>query len=392
MPRRFALAAALLATIGTPSATFSQEVTPRVADIDWSGTDLVGVSGSHRERIADADATLLPILIPADFFKYKSLTFVGQPLEYSASVLLEGVAVSIFGTRIAMDIGADADLAASSLRVALSEEGASASVERYGAAYTITVECKKRSDPRCASEQYVRDLVSGLELVGGGKGAPTASPSIPPGSDLIAVSGDPAFRADPPGQLLDGSGNGVRSDRIYAPNIRFPIKDKPAYLNSQVYGYGGFSGPTSRYGWADDRNYQYPWKDNFCEKRSRRTPACPGGTGHQGVDIRPATKHRAKYMAVAVESGRIVKVGVYSVTLAGNSGNHYNYLHLQMNQLKVRLGQQVTAGQDIGFVSDNFGGTSTTVHLHFEITQNVNGKGWRHVPPYASLVAAYKGQ
>ena len=36
-------------------------------------------------------------------------------------------------------------------------------------------------------------------------------------------------------------------------------------------------------------NYSYPWQDNFCETRDFQAGQCPGGFGHQGQDIRPAT-------------------------------------------------------------------------------------------------------
>ena len=48
------------------------------------------------------------------------------------------------------------------------------------------------------------------------------------------------------------------------------------------------------------------------------------------------------------------------------------------------------AGDVLGYVSKDFGGTPTTFHLHFEIIQNTAEYGWVHVPPYMSLVAAYE--
>ena len=76
--------------------------------------------------------------------------------------------------------------------------------------------------------------------------------------------------------------------------------------------------------------------------------------------------------------------------LVGASGTRYNYLHMERSRLAVKVGQRVSAGQRMGLVSDDFAGTATPVHLHFEIMQNINGKGMRHVPPYASLVKAYQ--
>lgn len=209
---------------------------------------------------------------------------------------------------------------------------------------------------------------------------------------LAALVAAPAlaqdFQFEPAGALLPRSGRGLADPTVYAPGIAFPIERSPSYANSQVYMTGGGNGPPGS--WKDPINFRYPWRDNFCESRARRTPACPSGTGHQGQDIRAGRGENDSHWAVAVESGRISNVGLYTVELTGVSGTRYRYLHLSMDKLRVRQGQQVRPGDRIGFVSNDFGGTPTPVHLHFEILQNVNGQGLRHVPPYMSLVRAYQ--
>ncbi len=200
------------------------------------------------------------------------------------------------------------------------------------------------------------------------------------------------FSFTPSGQLSPASsGRGRFGDNfIYAPYIRFPIEHAPTYINSQVYGIGGMYGRAGNL--CDRRNYQYPWHDNFCEKRGWGMPLCPSGTGHQGVDIRTATCAKKRYYAVAVESGRISYIGKYTVTLRGNSGRKYRYLHLDSNSLQVSRGQRVKRGQRIGLVSDNMGNTKTSIHLHFDMKQTIVIDGVPkqvYVPPYSSLVDAY---
>lgn len=211
---------------------------------------------------------------------------------------------------------------------------------------------------------------------------------------LITLSGTAAsfaeegeFSYHDAGELRDGSGVGVKDERVYAPDIRFPIESSPAYANSQVHSLGGY--------WSHPSNYTYPWWDNFCEKRHWSTPLCPGGRGHQGQDIRPADKIKSKHWAVAVEDGQVVYVSPrpgYVVRLRGRrTGNIYNYLHMDMARLAVKQGDEVSVGQRMGLVSNDFDGTATSVHLHFEVLQAQKGKqGVLHVPPYASLVAAYR--
>lgn len=222
--------------------------------------------------------------------------------------------------------------------------------------------------------------------------SPAPSPAPSPGAPAPTPTPAPGgFAHDPPGQLQSGDA-GVTDGTVYAPGLRFPIDQPNAYANSQVYGHGGASGPGG--GQCDPENYSFPWRDNFCEARPQyTTPLCPAGTGHQGQDIRPAACQAATFTAVAAEAGTISQIGTYTVYLIGESGRTYLYLHLQMDQLKVQVGDQVARGQPIGLVSNNFGATPTTIHLHFEIKEPVSLNGATvvtRVPPYSSLVDAYQ--
>ncbi len=201
----------------------------------------------------------------------------------------------------------------------------------------------------------------------------------------IALAATFSYR--PPGELVKGSGTGRKDTKVWAPGMRFPIEKAPAFANSQVYGAGGAYGPAG--GQCATSNYSYPWRDNYCEKRSWSMPLCPSGTGHQGQDIRPSTCVKGVHWAVAAEAGTITSVGSYSVYLTTSSGRRYDYLH--MSNVAVKVGQKVTKGQRLGKVSNVFGGTPTTIHLHFNIRQNVSGYGYVYVPPFMSLVRAYEG-
>lgn len=197
------------------------------------------------------------------------------------------------------------------------------------------------------------------------------------------------------GALHPGSGSGASDPTLWAAGMRFPIEQAPAYANSQVYGYGGFAAPGPG-GQCDDRNYSYPWRDNFCETRSWTNGMCPAGKGHQGQDIRPATCEKKAHWAVAAESGRITSIGSYTVTLLGDSGRIYRYLHLDMAGVNALFptpaSRNVERGQHIGKVSADFGGNATTIHLHFEIKAPVasgGGGAVTFVPTYSSLVDSY---
>lgn len=198
---------------------------------------------------------------------------------------------------------------------------------------------------------------------------------------------------EPPGALYPGSGTGTSDPTLWAPGMRFPIEVAPAYANSQVYGYGGGQ-PPGPGGQCDPRNYSYPWRDNFCESRTATNGMCPTGRGHQGQDIRPSTCQDATHWVVAAEDGVVTSIGSYSVFIQGTSGRIYRYLHMEMPHVRTILseGQHVTRGQRIGKVSNDFGGTPTTIHLHFEIKAPVTRNGSTaviFVPTYTSLLDSY---
>jgi len=200
----------------------------------------------------------------------------------------------------------------------------------------------------------------------------------------VAHAAEP-FSYDPPGQLTPGSGKGRVDTNVYAPTMRFPIESGPAFANSQVWGNGGSQG---KGGQCDEENFSYPWRDNYCESREWDMPLCPSGNGHQGQDIRGATCKKDVQWVVAGVDGTITSIGSYSVYLTASDGTRYDYLH--MSNVQVKEGQKVKANDRLGMVSNAFNGTPTTVHLHFNIRQNVAGLGSVYVPPYLSLVTSYE--
>jgi hypothetical protein len=206
-----------------------------------------------------------------------------------------------------------------------------------------------------------------------------------------------------PGDLAPGSGSGAVDRTVYSPDIAFPIESHPTYLNSQVYGTGGANGPAGS-GWCDAANYQMPWRDNFCESRpgaNRESLNCPSREIHQGQDIRAGdsalcnamragpSADRIDIPVVSVADGYISYVGSYTVNVRA-AEKIYRYMHMNMSRLEVAEGDPVTKGQRIGYLSNDFGGTPTTLHLHMEFQQNIDGVGFTWVSPYMSLVRAYE--
>lgn len=233
--------------------------------------------------------------------------------------------------------------------------------------------------------------------------APVAGPpclETPEAASVAFVEGLAAHYCAP-GRLARNSGNGVTDGQVWSPDMRFPLDATPAYANSQVWGIGGTASPEPDGSQGDTRNYSYPWRDNFCETRSYSTQQCPGGKGHQGQDLRPAqcceAQFRHKFRIDAVEDGTVTSIGSYTVYFTADSGRLYRYLHMDMRALKdlgIEEGLHLKRGQQIGWLSNHFGGAPTTFHLHFEMKQAVTDGGgntsYTWVAPYSSLVAAYR--
>jgi MYXO-CTERM domain-containing protein len=203
----------------------------------------------------------------------------------------------------------------------------------------------------------------------------------------VVVAGEPEpFEYAPPGVLVPGSGQGRVDETVYVPGMRFPIEEGPAYANSQVWGVGGNEGPGGSQ--CDTANYDYPWHDNYCETRSWDMPMCPSGIGHQGQDIRPATCDDGVHWTVAAGDGTVTSIGSYSLYVTAADGTRFDYLH-GASQI-VGVGQAVAREERLNRVSNEFGGTATTIHLHFNIRQDVAGFGVVYAPTYMSLVTSYQ--
>ena len=91
-------------------------------------------------------------------------------------------------------------------------------------------------------------------------------------------------------------------------------------------------------------------------------------SGHQGDDIFAAYGSTV----VAVQDGTIT--GISTTSIGGNNihlttarGDYFYYAHLSRFATGLQVGQQVAAGQTIGYVGNTGDAATTPPHLHFEI-------------------------
>ncbi len=247
----------------------------------------------------------------------------------------------------------------------------------------------------------------------------------------------PVFSYYPPGSIEPKSGAGAKPEfqlstgyvdyTVHAPGIGFPLK-LPAFPNSQVYRPGGeFYALKGDGKWQCDKsNYSYPWRDNYCEKRSWDVDDCQGGHGHQGQDIRPSTCVTDTHEVVAVEDGVISEIPALGELYVKSIDNKrlYDYFHMEFVRHKVKdnggllldakenpieipgtrvsfkKNDPIKRGQILGYVSTFSGGSRdvTSRHLHLALRKHrydssgkiLYGGAFFYHSPYMSLVRAYE--
>ncbi len=212
-----------------------------------------------------------------------------------------------------------------------------------------------------------------------------------------------------PGNLEPNSGEGVADRRIWAPNIISPFGNVNAVAKSQVYLPGGSQALSSDQ--CVVQNFRYPHRDTFCETRgaNRDSLNCPSRFIHQGIDINAGDRQQCLQQVqaqrdvnmgaspevaniipvLAVADGVISYIGEYTVDLRPAEGaiSRFRYLHLNMQTLNVVFGDAVKQGDVLGYYHNDFAGTPTTFHLHFEVIAFVDGEA-QYVSPYMSFIKA----
>jgi len=309
------------------------------------------------------------------------------------------------------------------------------SFERYGVTYVAAIYCLD-TRPRSKiltcrqADRVMERFLRALKLAGG---TPSANPTV----DTLPLDRPKEESKDfsyfSPGFLIPNSGLkkeiGGRPDYTIYARLRFPLREAPAFANSQSFNNWGdcdFTGRSVRnprrkdqpyscnvngrplvFNEAAPGNYSYPWRDNFCEHRRYFVGQCPGGEGHQGQDIRPSSctlfndgADRClpyQHDVVAAHDGFILRApkqeAVYLFVNTANTHVRVRYIHMNPNQLDadgIVSGKLVHEGDLLGKVGNyNNRERGTTYHLHFDM-QVPTRLGWVFVNPYMTLVSAYE--
>ena len=188
------LALALLASSGTQAQTSappnpamvqqSQPATrpaspqaPRTIAVNWDQAR----ADARRQGVANnqaAAAVRVAPEMPRPSNSEASVLLFPRTDFYTLSITGDGLVIEVFGTRLAHAVAPDAVTARQlratgpdELRVSATEYGQVADFNRYGAAYSVTLECDNpQSDPRCADDVLVRRLARSLIIAAGSPG------------------------------------------------------------------------------------------------------------------------------------------------------------------------------------------------------------------------------
>jgi hypothetical protein len=156
--------------------------------IDWGGARKMSQSGvNERGRALNAKfmaanggemaKIAIPILLPGDPDLAPNLRIFANGAFYTASSSSNGMSFVLTGSGRAFGLsprtaralpGASlaARMPADGILIAQTDAGLEADFNRFGAAYSIALECAKaHADPRCTDEAYVRGVIGRLMVV-----------------------------------------------------------------------------------------------------------------------------------------------------------------------------------------------------------------------------------
>lgn len=134
--------------------------------------------GFQNKRVDPANlATVkVPVLVPAKIFDFDSLLVKADQTGngYYANAKVPGLRVLVIGSRIVHEVPGQSPASTTltaprptQYTITKTESGYTLGLARFGIPYTISVECERQQDVRCAGDQYIRSLAEGMVYIGG---------------------------------------------------------------------------------------------------------------------------------------------------------------------------------------------------------------------------------
>jgi len=321
-----------------------------------------------------------------------------QPGEAAAAQsFAEAIVLSLFGGDVvaaqvtastsagASQRSAGADVSASEVNGlrALGQDvsttpGTTASLGDWGSVAVLSEDSTSRRAQPPAAQGTVVALRVRLTAAHGG---------LPAGSEILVGGAQATAVAELPATPRPGQGSTIPSSPVRPTGLRAPepetagetVPGGPVFVSPEVVARlsaGGYVFPV--YGTAS-------FGDSFGAPR----PDVPGGW-HHGEDI--FAPLGAPLLAVAdgtLYSVGFNRIGGYRMWLRDRAGNQFYYAHLSAYSPLAIEGNEVKAGDVIGFVGDTGDADGGAPHLHFEIhPAAMVGLGYDGVvAPYPFLIA-----
>ncbi len=120
-----------------------------------------------------------------------------------------------------------------------------------------------------------------------------------------------------------------------------------------------------------------------------------GKRKHEGCDLMPVKEKSGYYPVISMTKGTVERIGWlekggWRIGIRSANGNYYYYAHLESYVGDWREGDQVQAGDLLGYMGDTgYGPEGTTgqfpVHLHVGIYVSLGSEGELTVNPYWML-------
>lgn len=141
----------------------------------------------------------------------------------------------------------------------------------------------------------------------------------------------------------------------------------------------------------DKARYGVSFADSWMDSRK-----FGGERGHEGCDIMAAVNERGHYPVVSISDGIVekmgwLKLGGYRIGIRSPGGTYFYYAHLSDYAPDLSVGDEVMAGELLGFMGDTgYSETEGTtgnfpVHLHVGIYWNDANGEERSFNPYPFL-------
>lgn len=172
-----------------------------------------------------------------------------------------------------------------------------------------------------------------------------------------------------------------------------PINERrlDAVQKDMVY----FPVPTSSF---DKEKYQVTYVDSWMQDRK-----FGGERFHEGCDIMASQNKRGHYPIISISDGHVekmgwLKLGGYRIGIRSPNGVYFYYAHLSDYAPDIEIGEEVKAGELLGFMGDTgYSETEGTtgnfpVHLHLGIyINNKNGEEESYNPyPFLKELEQHK--